>query len=144
MSSASTQWLLSQTSTDAGAWDLPRDPTAPRLARRALVVALADLPRDLVQVAQVLASELVTNALKHGCGRIALSVVRDDRTLMVRVADEGSQAPVVRQHDVTSLNGRGLQLIEGLAAAWGTEQVAGENGGKTVWFTLRTTPSQQR
>ena len=116
-------------------WDLPRHPTAARLARRALADELGDLPEDLAEVAEVLTSELVTNAVRHGRGAISLSVVRDERALTVRVADEGAEEPVVRGHDPTALNGRGMQLVDTLAAAWGTAPVGG-GPGKEVWFTL--------
>ena len=118
--------------------ELPRDPIAARLARRELAAGNPDLAQDVLEVAQVLTSELVTNALLHGRGLITLSVVRDERSLTVRVADAGSQAPTVREHDLTAANGRGLQLVDALAAAWGTERVVGTTGGTVVWFTLST------
>lgn len=119
-------------------WELPRDPIAARLARRALAAEHPDLAQDVLEVAQVLTSELVTNALKHGEGVITLSVGRDERSLTVRVGDRGSQVPAVREHDLTAMNGRGLQLVDALAVGWGTEHVGGPTGGKVVWFTLRT------
>ena len=119
----------------APSWDLPRHPTAARLARRALAGELGDLPADLAEVAQVLTSEIVTNAVKHGQGAITMSVLRDERGLLVRVTDEGVEEPVVRGHDAGAPDGRGMQLVESLAAAWGTEPVRG-GPGKEVWFTL--------
>jgi anti-sigma regulatory factor (Ser/Thr protein kinase) len=115
---------------------LPRDPAAAGLARRELVSGLSDVPDDVVEVAKVLISELVTNALRHGRGLITMSVDRDERSITVRVTDEGPQVPVVRDHDLTALSGRGLQLVEALAEGWGTERAVG--GGKVVWFRLRT------
>jgi anti-sigma regulatory factor (Ser/Thr protein kinase) len=91
-----------------GPWQLPRDPTAPRLARRHLASELDDLPDDLVQVAQLLTSELVTNALIHGSGDIAVTVVRVEGGVTVRVADDGPRVPVVRDHDLAALSGKGL------------------------------------
>ena len=119
-------------------WELPRDPIAARLARRELAAEHPDLAQDVLEVAQVLTSELVTNALKHGQGLITLSVARDERSLTVRVGDRGSQVPAVREHDLTAMNGRGLQLVAALAVGWGTEHVGHPTGGKVVWFTLRT------
>jgi anti-sigma regulatory factor (Ser/Thr protein kinase) len=116
--------------------DLPRHPVAAGLARRELETAVGDLADDLLQVAQVLTSELVTNAVNHGRPPITLRVLRDDQSLTVQVVDHGSEAPVIREHDLTSLSGRGMQLVEALATAWGTYPV--EAGpGKTVWFELR-------
>ena len=119
----------------APSWDLPRHPTAARLSRRALAGELGGLPEDLAEVALVLTSELVTNAVNHGRGTITLTVLRDERHLTVRVTDEGAAEPVVRAHALAALNGRGMQLVDALAAAWGTEPVTGGRG-KAVWFTL--------
>ena len=116
-------------------WDLPRHPTAARLARRALAGELRGLPENLAEVALVLTSELVTNAVDHGRGAITLSVSRDERGLTVRVTDEGADEPVVRAHAPAALNGRGMQLVDALAATWGSEP-AGGGRGKAVWFTL--------
>lgn len=127
--------LRSSGALAAPSWDLPRHPTAPRSARQALAGELADLPEDLAEVAAVLTSELVTNAVNHGQGTITLSVLRDGRRLTVRVVDEGAALPVVRGHDPAALNGRGMQLVSSLALAWGTAPIAGGRG-KAVWFTL--------
>ena len=126
-------------SRDSVAWQLSRDPTAPGQARRRLADELGDLPDDLLHVAQLLTSELVTNALAHGRGRIGLSVRRDEGAVTVRVTDNSPDLPMVRGHDLTALSGRGLQIVELLAAGWGTEPADGGAHGKVVWFTLRGT-----
>jgi anti-sigma regulatory factor (Ser/Thr protein kinase) len=125
----------SRTTVGPSSWDLPRHPAAAQLARRELASAVGDLADDLVQVAQVLTSELVTNAINHGEGPITLRVLRDDRSLTVQVVDQGPEVPVVREHDLAALSGRGMQLVEALATAWGTEPVPA-GPGKTVWFEL--------
>ena len=73
--------------------------------------------------------------MNHGRGAITLTVLRDERHLTVRVTDEGAAEPVVRAHALAALNGRGMQLVDALAAAWGTELVPGGRG-KAVWFAL--------
>ena len=120
----------------APVWDLPRHPTAARLARRALSRELVDLPGDCVEVAQVLTSELVTNAVRHGRGAITLRVAQSGRGVIVTVADQGADLPVLRDHDLASKCGRGMQLVDALAAAWGTRPVGAGRPGKEVWFTL--------
>lgn len=81
-------------------------------------------------------SELVTNALLHarGDGRrsalIRLEVVRDQDSLICRVTD-GSIAPPTRESaGDTAENGRGLLLVDILAAQWGW---FGGPDGKAVW-----------
>ncbi|MDX6327576.1 MAG: hypothetical protein QOK15_3930 [Nocardioidaceae bacterium] len=130
------------TSAGATSCNLPRAPIAPILARRTLASGLADLPRSCIEDAQVLTSELVTNALRHGQGTITMSILRDDRTLTVGVADQGSQDPQLRERDVTAVTGRGLQLLQALAAGWGTDPVQDGTGGKVIWFTLCTASSR--
>lgn len=122
-----------------GPWELPRAPIAASLARRQLAGALPDLPTQVVQEAQLLTSELVTNALMHGQGLITMSIVRDEQSLTVRIADEASEGPVVREHDLGAQAGRGLRLVEELTTRWGTEPVVGGHGGKVVWFSMGTT-----
>ena len=132
-----TQLQPGMTPAEPTSWDLPRQPIAARLARRRLASELPDLPGDVVEVAQVLTSELVTNAVQHGRGPIRMSVACDGSSLTVRVADDGAEAPVVRDRDLDASRGRGMQLIEALATQWGTEPVGG-GAGKAVWFTLHT------
>lgn len=119
-------------------WELPRDPAAASLARRQLAAALPDLPTEPLQDAQLLTSELVTNALRHGAGLITMSVVRDEDDVTVRIADQGSQAPAMREHDVAAQAGRGLQLVDKLTTRWGVEPLGDGSEGKVVWFSVCT------
>ena len=84
----------------------------------------------------MLTSELVTNAVRHGRGAITLRVVHTGRCVTVTVADQGADLPVLRAHDLASMSGRGIQLVDALAADWGTEPVGAGRPGKKVWFTL--------
>lgn len=136
MSAPGTPSSCASATPGSSSWDLPRHPTAARQARDELAASVGDLADDLVQVAQVLTSELVTNAIAHGEGPITLRVLRDSRSLTVQVEDRGSAVPVVREHDLTALSGRGMQLVEAFATAWGTESEP-TGRGKTVWFELR-------
>ena len=54
----------------------------------------------------------------------------------------GPRVPVIRDHDLAALSGRGLQIVEVLAAGWGTEPAVGGGRRKSVWFTLRTASGQ--
>jgi anti-sigma regulatory factor (Ser/Thr protein kinase) len=140
VSSHGTPWPRGVSSANSTCWDLPRAPIAASLARRQLAGGLPDLPSDQVEIAQVLVSELVTNALKHGQGAITLGITRDDRTLTVAVADQGTQRPDPQERDVTAPHGRGLQILQSLAAGWGTDPLPDGSAGKVVWFTLCTAP----
>lgn len=84
-------------------------------------------------IAVLLASELVTNAILHGKPPLSLRVMQRGRTLRVEVSDRSGArvAPGASATDATS--GRGLVLVEALASRWGCEE---EGRSKTVWFEL--------
>jgi anti-sigma regulatory factor (Ser/Thr protein kinase) len=93
------------------------------------------MARDVVEIAQLLTSELVTNALTHGDGSIEVQIERSPKCLRVSVEDAGHSLPRHRTASTDSIDGRGLMLVESLAARWGVTRRA---GGKQVWFELRT------
>lgn len=90
---------------------------------------------DAAGVAELLASELVTNALIHtDHGAVVTATVEDSR-LHVEVRDftAGLSVPDVPNADLGT-SGRGLVLVESLADAWGVRTAQGV--GKVVWFEL--------
>ncbi|MEU2587750.1 SpoIIE family protein phosphatase [Streptomyces avermitilis] len=116
-----------------GDWTLPREP---RSVGRAREYARAQLVRwdlePLVDTAELLVSELVTNALRYGEGEIRLRLLLD-RTLVCEVWDAGLVQPRRRRARDTDEGGRGLQLVGLLSAGWGSRRTP---RGKTVWFEL--------
>ena len=121
-------------------WVLPKQATSPTSARRYLVTSCAGLPRDMVEVALLLTSELVTNAVKYGGENIVLTVRDEPDLFRVEVHDDGPRAPRVIAAASHAVGGRGLQLVESLAHEWGTSARASGQDGKVVWFTLRKRP----
>ena len=115
------------------AFELP--PTADSIGRaRGIIRDLdADLPGDVVDDAELLVSEVVTNAIRHGGPLIKLSLLVDDHGLTIRVYDGARTMPVPRHPDVDVPSGRGLQIVEQVASAWG---IVLEPTGKTVWFRV--------
>ncbi len=93
------------------------------------------LSTSLVETAQLLVSELVTNALDHGQGAVGLSISRRGDVLRVEVSD-ASKGPVaqVLRADFEDGSGRGLFLLAALASSWGREPVS--DARSTVWFEL--------
>src|SRR4051795_12484428 len=116
---------------------LPADTTSPGRAR---VFVAEQLERwnmhSLVDAATLLTSELVTNAVRHAGTGMELVVSRtDDRTVRVAVTDRAPGVDVrVRRSGNNAEGGRGLFLVEQLAAGWGS---AVDDNAKTVWFELR-------
>ena len=106
-------------------------------ARRAVAEACRGLARDTVATAQLLASELFTNALDHGDGDITMRVTLVPGELRIDVSDRGRQRPRVRTVTRNDVRGRGLMILETLAVRWGVDELPDGNG-KAVWFTLRT------
>ncbi|MFG2291288.1 ATP-binding protein [Streptomyces sp. NPDC048595] len=92
---------------------------------------------ELADVATLLTSELVTNALVHAEGGAVVTARVGDR-LRVEVRDCASGRPEVRAATVDGTSGRGLQLVRSLADAWG---IRTEGLGKCVWFELGGGPA---
>ncbi|WP_232792650.1 SpoIIE family protein phosphatase [Actinacidiphila yeochonensis] len=87
---------------------------------------------ELVDTTELLVSELVTNALRHGYGDIRLRLLLD-RTLVCEVWDSALVQPRRRRARDTDEGGRGLQLVAMLSRSWGSRRT---HRGKTVWFEL--------
>ncbi|WP_285915524.1 SpoIIE family protein phosphatase [Actinomadura opuntiae] len=111
-------------------WDLPSDPAVVADVRRHVTEQLAAWGLDEAAfVTELVASELVTNAIRHAEGPIRLRLIRD-RTLVCEVSDGSETAPHLRRARVFDEGGRGLLLVAQLTQSWGTRQTA---RGKTIW-----------
>ncbi|MFJ4329982.1 MULTISPECIES: ATP-binding protein [unclassified Streptomyces] len=123
---------------DCAEWVFPAAPDAVRTAR-SLVRRTLDEWRlgGVGDIAALLVSELVTNALRHATGPIGVRLVRGaagaDGVLRVEVSDPLPDPPRERVARPDDEDGRGLQLVASAARRWGTRP--GEEG-KTVWFEL--------
>ncbi|GLX02424.1 ATP-binding protein [Microtetraspora sp. NBRC 16547] len=85
------------------------------------------------EVAELLVSELVTNALRHGSGGPVLTLTSADGTLRCEVEDESPVPVRTCPAPLDDEGGRGLLLVDALSSSWGT----GRTGrGKVVWFEL--------
>jgi hypothetical protein len=102
-------------------------------ARALIARTLVGLPGPYVDVVLLLASELVTNAVCHGAGPVALTVAWGGPSVRVEVADQSPEWPVLKAVEWDAPNGRGLFLVDGLSSGWG---VLAAGQGKSVWFTL--------
>ncbi|MFF7170134.1 ATP-binding protein [Streptomyces pseudovenezuelae] len=93
---------------------------------------------DLVDTAELLVSELATNALLHSASRFTLTLSAAPGVLRCEVADFGHLTPQVLDAGFAE-RGRGMFLVEALALRWGWHQDGTCDGsGKTVWFELGT------
>lgn len=98
----------------------------------------------LTDMAELVVSELVTNALRHGipsarrlvCDRpVRLKLLAQAPFMMCMVSDPGAEIPVPRESDPTQENGRGLRVVEACSVRWGWHLL--DEGGKIVWALLR-------
>ncbi|MFK4144261.1 ATP-binding protein [Streptomyces sp. NPDC004065] len=120
-------------------WHFPAHPTSVRRARHAVAESLPDVLRPhLDDDLGLLTSELVTNAIRHGACRededlIELVLWPADGHYWLAVSDPGTGKPQVTRPHTDSESGRGLLLVDNLAAAWtvrprpthGTSVIAG-------------------
>jgi len=120
-------------------WNLPCAPGSAGVARRHVAGACSHLGREFHDVAVLLASELVGNAVEHARSD-AIHLVVDQRKdrFRVEVHDDLAGRPTAQHVDTLAPRGRGLMLVERLAAEWGVDP--SPRGGKQVWFQLRMPP----
>lgn len=105
-----------------------------REARRFLAESLPGVDSDTLYTAQLLVSELVTNAVLHASTEIELRAWATRGRVHVRVFDEApTRLPIPHDPSVEAGTGRGLHLVEQLSAACGVDI---SPGGKTMWFEL--------
>jgi anti-sigma regulatory factor (Ser/Thr protein kinase) len=99
---------------------------------------------DLTDVAELVVSELVTNALRHGVPSarmpaaeqcVRLRLLAQAPFVMCMVTDPGQGIPVIRDSGPAAESGRGLTVVEACCERWGWHLL--DEGGKVVWALLR-------
>lgn len=115
---------------------LPDGPEGANFARRAMrrAAVLWKLDRDTTETALLLVSELTTNAIRHGAPPVRMALRLDEDRLRVEVTDSSPALPQLGHPGPDQTNGRGLQIVQQLAAKWGARALP--RVGKTVWFDL--------
>ena len=113
---------------------LPAEAASAGRARHLVATAIAcsGYP-ELVELATLLVSEVVTNSVLHAGTEIRLRCRPSGAGIRVEFFDGSSLAPSVRHYDADATTGRGLGLVSALATSWGVDH---EDDGKTLWFQL--------
>jgi anti-sigma regulatory factor (Ser/Thr protein kinase) len=96
---------------------------------------------DTLCHAQLLVTELVTNAARHAQSAVDLTIAGKHGHVRIEARDGSSAMPVAPRAD-TETRHRGLQLIEDLSMVWGVD-ILGDDG-KIVWCELASTGLARR
>lgn len=125
---------------------IPRDEKCVASVRRFVRDIAIDwnATEETPEIAELLTSELVTNALTHGtpdtptrAGTIRIAVARERELMTVDVYDPSTRIPQMRSADFMESSGRGLTIVKSLSHTWGCTP---NTGGKSVWFQLLAWP----
>jgi hypothetical protein len=90
-------------------------------------------PARTVDLAQLVVSELVTNALKHAPGPVLLHLCIDDGTVEIEVWDSDPALPLPRSADAERVGQHGLEIVMAVAQAF---QARREPLGKRITARL--------
>lgn len=115
------------------ALDLEDGSAAVPTGRRAARTALAGGPPEVVDAAELVVTELLTNALLHGAAPVRLVVAMEGEQVRLEVSDGSHVLPVRLLTSTDGMTGRGLALVDALAETWGVEPTP---DGKTIWAEL--------
>jgi anti-sigma regulatory factor (Ser/Thr protein kinase) len=114
--------------------DLPPEPRSATRARQLTREQLAALcPDEAIEVAALLVTELVSNAVLHARTDIVLMVDVTPGRVILRVRDGSDATPIQQRYGVDAATGRGIALVEQLASAWGVDR---SEDGKEVWCQI--------
>jgi PAS domain S-box-containing protein len=89
---------------------------------------------ELIETAELLVSELATNAVRYGRPPLTVRMRMVGDEVEIGVSDADPSVPVTARYRTLEESGRGLGLVSALSSAWGTRT---HEPGKTVWFSLR-------
>jgi anti-sigma regulatory factor (Ser/Thr protein kinase) len=121
------------------------EPLTPAVAGRARAAIKSALTKagleHLTETAELLGSELVTNALLHGVAPARMVVYEDSGLLFIEVHDAAVALPRPEIAAADAEGGRGLAIVEALAEDWDTDPT---NTGKCVWASLAVCPQEAR
>jgi anti-sigma regulatory factor (Ser/Thr protein kinase) len=113
--------------------ELPGDAASCSMARRFVEEALAQAAEDVRCNATLLISEVVANAVLHASGPVTIEVHQQGSAYRIAVGDGSRTPPIEKGYRADDATGRGLRLLDCLAAEWGWKRT---DTGKVVWFDL--------
>jgi hypothetical protein len=114
--------------------DLPPAVTSPAQARRCVDELLTPGSQDTRDRAELVISELTTNAVRHVQRPFSVDLALTSEHLLIAVSDVSSREPHLQPLRPDATGGRGIQLVEAVSRAWGVRLRYPH--GKTVWACL--------
>lgn len=120
--------MTSQTRT------FPHETQSVPAARRFATSVLSDAGPDTLEAIELMVSELATNCIRHTDSGFDLTITRSGQDIRVEASDRAGGTPTMGSPAPTDPSGRGLKIIDMLAARWGVRPNSPK--GKTVWFTI--------
>ncbi|MBB5782290.1 ATP-binding protein [Nonomuraea jabiensis] len=121
-------------STALASWTFTSQARSVRRARQAARAQLAEWGlQQACEYAELLISELVTNAVRHARGLVRMSLSAADGLLRCEVEDSSPVPPSPRAASCDDEGSRGLLLVEVLSSGWGSVPTG---RGKLVWFEV--------
>jgi hypothetical protein len=98
---------------------------------------------QVLDTAELVVSELATNALRHGLRGatppghrpVCVGLFGQSPFVLCTVADPADAPPILRPQNLAAETGRGLSVVDACAVRWGWHPLDG--GGKVVWALLR-------
>ncbi len=126
--------LRSVASVLVASMELTPDHTAAVRARQFVAATLRGWGLDAaIDDAELLVSELVTNAILHARSPATVTIDHDSPRLRVAVCDSSPSPPRLRDYGPDAVTGRGMLLVDRIARRWGVEM---NGNGKCVWFEV--------
>ena len=94
---------------------------------------LCEEPREILEAAELMTSELATNSVRHARSDFELAIHLSRDEIRVEVSDHGEGQPIMRSPTPREQSGRGLRIVQELSEDWG---ITPSSNGKLVWFSL--------
>ena len=106
-------------------------------ARRYVAQCLPEVGRAVADSVALIVSELATNSIEHAGTPFTVDIEQMPGRVRIGVTDWGAGTPAVRHPEPVAPTGRGLRIVQSLAAEWGVSR-SPKGEKKTVWFTILT------
>ena len=114
-------------------------PSSVTAARRFATGALDGFPRQVIEAVELMVSELATNCVLHTNSSFQITIQEGRDEVRVEATDQDRAEPQLQSPGPSDPHGRGLRIIDALAADWGVDLQ--DRRSKVVWFTV---PVQDR